>query len=312
MNKINSEIMLKMNKSFELTQMKSYCISNYTSSVKNFLYFNEGNIQSIESLDLPMVKEFLSYMLNNRKLKIGTINNYRSALKYLFEIVLEKKWCDKQIPFLSGYKTLPTVLSKSSVLELVKSTENIMFATLFLTVFASGIRISEALNLRFSDIDSIRMQINIRESKNGSSRKAILAKKNLEELREYYKNWWLKGFGKFEKEDYLFCLTKKNIKVSYTSALKAFGKAANRAGLPPKATIHSIRHGFATYLLEKRTPIETIKELLGHNSLRSTLLYTKLANYSVMGIKSPLDHDDEADAAHEIGTNTKGQKEIED
>lgn len=295
MNKTSSEIMVKMNQSFELTKIKSNCKTNYTSSVKKFLDFSQEKFQTIEEIDLEMVKEFLLHQLNEKKLKIGTVNNYRSALKYLFEIVLEKKWCDKQIPFLSGYKTLPTVLSKPSILALVNACENIMFAVLFLTIFASGLRIDEALNLRMSDIDSTRMQINIRKSKNGSSRKAILSKNNLEELRSYYKNWWFKKFGKFEREDYLFCQTKKNMKVSYTTILKAFRKAAEKSGAPDSATIHSMRHGFATYLLEKGAPIGTIKELLGHGSLRSTLMYTKLANYTVMGVKSPLDYDDEND-----------------
>jgi integrase/recombinase XerD len=295
MNKISADVMIRLKKSYELTQLKSYCKTNYTIYIKNFMKFHEDKLKTIDELTLSMVKEFLVYLINYKKFKIGTVNNYRSGLKYLFEIVLEKKWCDKQIPYLSGYKTLPTVLSKSEVIKLVDASENILFATLFLTLFSSGIRIDEALNLRISDIDVSRMQINIRKSKNGSSRKAMLSKRNLESLRQYFRDWWLKKFGKYEKEDYLFCVVKKNTKMSYTTALKGFVRAAKISGISPNATIHSLRHSFAVYLLEKGAPIGTIKELLGHNSLRSTLLYTKLANYSVMGIKSPLDYDDDND-----------------
>ena len=141
------------------------------------------------------------------------------------------------------------------------------------------------------------MQIHIRKSKNGSARKAILSEKNLIFLRKYFKEWWLKKFGQFEREDYLFCLMKKNARVSYVTALKAFYRAVHKAGVAPTATIHSLRHSFAVYLLEKGTSLGTIKELLGHRSLRSTLIYTRLASYSKMGVKSPLDYEDSTEVS---------------
>jgi site-specific recombinase XerD len=242
MNKLSIDIMSKLKRSFELTNLKKYCITNYKCAIKKFLQFSEGRFDSIESLSLSNVKEFLAYMQNVCKLKIGTVNNYRSALKYLFEVVLEKKWCDKQIPFLSGYKTLPTVLSKNAVISVAKSSENILFETLFLTVYASGLRIDEALNLRISDIDTSRMQINIRKSKNGSSRKAILSQKNLVILRTYFQKWWMKKFGKYQPEDYLFCMTKKNVRLSYSTALKAFSRAVKVSGVTPGATLHSLSY----------------------------------------------------------------------
>jgi integrase/recombinase XerD len=285
-----NEVLEKVSEAFKLTYLKSYAQGNYLTSIRKFLMHYEETIKSEDEINLEKVKEYLIYLRHEKKLKIGTVNNYRSALKYLLTIVLKKDWCNKQIPCERGYKTYPNVLSHAQTMKLIEHTDAIAFKNIFLLMYSSGMRVSEVLNLRIADIDPNRMQIKIRQSKNGASRRAILSPKALTSLREYFKKHWLKINGTYDPEDFLFFSVRKNTRISSNIIGRELKKSLVKSCIQSKVTCHSLRHGFAVALMENGVPFNTIAELMGHRSLRSTRMYTKLADYSKMGIKTPLEY----------------------
>jgi site-specific recombinase XerD len=209
----------------------------------------------------------------------------------LFEAVLDKGWNDRKIAYLRGYKPLPSVLEKSQIFDLINSIEKPVYKAIFTTIYSSGLRIQEAINLRISDIDSKRMQIHIRESKNGSARNAILSEKNLELLRIYIKTHPLSKSGKWNSEDYVFCISSREKPICSKTLRKVLNQAVEKLKINQKITVHTLRHSFASHLLEEGVNIFAIKELLGHRSISSTSVYLHVVDARKIGGKSPFDTD---------------------
>jgi site-specific recombinase XerD len=269
-----------------ISNLKKETVRRYKYLIKTFLNFSGTDI---EKINLDIVREFLNYLKDTKNLSIGTINDYRTGIKYLFEVVLDKGWNDRKIPYIRGYKTLPAILEKSETIELIGCIGNIIFRAILMTIYSSGLRIQEAINLKISDIDPKRMQIYIRESKSGSGRYAILSEKNLEYLREYLKRHPLSKNGKWKPEDYLFCTSTRKKPVCKRAVREALKYVLEQRFITKKITVHSLRHGFAVHSLEDGMDVFHVKELLGHNSIVSTCQYLKLVDARRFGGKSPLD-----------------------
>jgi site-specific recombinase XerD len=270
----------------EISGLSNVTQKRYINIITNFLKFVEsnGNEMNIEG-----VKNYIKYLKNVKNRCSGTINDHRSAIKYLYEVILDLGWNDRKLPRLKDYKPIPVVLSKNEVIRILNGTNNLLLKAIFTTMYSSGLRISEVIDIRTGDIDSENMQIYIRRPKSGKARYAILSEKNLELLRKYFKKYWKKRYGKWEKEDYLFCSYKKDNPVTSKTIRKELKKAAKEAGIKKELTPHTFRHSFAVHLLEAGTNLLLIKELLGHKSIVSTCIYLQLVNIKVMGGKSPLD-----------------------
>jgi integrase/recombinase XerD len=266
--------------------LKDITKRRYTYHIFNYLK-HAGS--KIENITLESARDFLIYLTDEKKLSKGTVNDYRSAIKYLFEVVLDIGWNDRKIAYLKGYKPLPVVLEKKEQIAVLEQVENILYRTMLTTIYSSGLRIQEAINLRISDINSKRMQIYIRESKNGHARYAILSEKNLELLRTYLELHPLKKQGKWQGEDYLFCSKSREKPVCIKTLRGELKKAVSKLGITKKITVHSLRHGFATHSLEEGTDIYTIKKLLGHRSISSTCVYLHILDERYFGGKSPFD-----------------------
>lgn len=269
-----------------LSGLKKTTIKRYTSMIMKF-----ANTVGKDPLELSLddAKDFLNNLKNNEELSIGTVNDYRSAIKYLFEAVLDKGWNDRKIAYIKGYKPLPTVLEKSQVIEIINSIDDLVYKTILTTIYSSGLRIQEAINLRISDIDSKRMQIYVRESKSGSARNAILSEKNLTLLRKYLKSHPLNKLGRWKPEEYIFCTSSRDKSVCSKTIRNALNEAVKKLNISKKITVHTLRHSFATHLLEEGVSIFAIKELLGHRSILSTTVYLHVVDTRILGGKSPLD-----------------------
>lgn len=284
---------MEINKVKEL--LESYLnISNLKEkTVRRYMYliniFFRYAGEDYEKMNLDTAREFLNHLKDEKKLGIGTVNDYRSAIKYLYEVVLDKNWNDRKIPYIRGYKTLPTILEKQETLELLEKVDNIIYKAMLTTIYSSGLRISEAINLRISDIDPKRMQIYIRESKSGIARYAILAEKNLEILREYLRTHSLRKQGKWKPDDYLFCSFSRSKSICMRSLRNALKEAVEKKQIDRKVTVHTFRHEFAVHSLEEGADIFKIKKLLGHKSIMSTCYYLNLIDIRKFGGKSPFD-----------------------
>lgn len=281
------DIIEKVKRDLEMSGLKQETCEGHIGKIKVFLKTKKI---PVEYITLDDVREFLRHLRYEKNYSIGTVNNYRSAIKYFYEVTLDKTWSDKKIPRLRGYKPLPSVLSKSEVVKFIEAMPNKMYRIILYTMYSSGLRVGEAVALRVKDLDSQRMQIYVEKSKNGSARYAILSHKNLKLLRDYVREWKKRYRYSFSPENYLFPsphlkgehISKKTIKnrVSELTLKINFGK---------NITSHSLRHAFGSHLFESGVDIFCIKELMGHRSIQSTNVYVHLASLSSMNIKSPFD-----------------------
>lgn len=188
------------------------------------------------------------------------------------------------IPFQKKKKSLPIVLAPEELKALLEEVTNIKHRALLETVYSAGLRVNEACCLRVEDIDSKRMAIRIREGKGGKDRYVMLSPKVLDTLRQYWRE------SKKKPVTILFPGRRGTDKpISDRTIQKIVTNAAAKAGIKKKVTTHTLRHSFATYLLENGTNIRVIQQLLGHKSLNSTMLYTHVAKNGVVGTRSPLD-----------------------
>jgi site-specific recombinase XerD len=172
------------------------------------------------------------------------------------------------------------VLSEEEVSRLFAATNNLKHKALLMLIYSAGLRISEALQMKISDIDSNRMQITIRQGKGKKDRTGLLSEQMLTILRSYYQL--------YEPRQYLFEGSSGG-KYSTRSAQQVLRQACQRAGIHKKVTLHTLRHSFATHLLEAGTDLRYIQVLLGHSSSKTTEIYTHVSTKALKDIKSPLD-----------------------
>ncbi len=250
----------------------------YISHVKAYSkYFG----QSPDKLGVNEIKEYLHYLIMERKLSKSYINTTYSALKFFYTVTLGREWEMKQIPRVKKDKKLPTVMSKAEVQRLFDATTNLKHKAILMTVYGAGLRVSEVANLKPGDIDSENMQIHIRLGKGNKDRYTILAKVNLTILREYWKLYrpgiWL--FPSVNPVDHL----------SIRTVERVFQQSKQKAGIKKDVSIHTLRHSFATHMLESGVAINYIQLLLGHTSPKTTCIYIHLARKDALNLKSPLD-----------------------
>jgi site-specific recombinase XerD len=187
----------------------------------------------------------------------------------------------RRIPYQKRSRQMPVVLSRQEVAALLASVENLKHRALLSTTYATGLRLSEVLHLRVSDIDSQRMTVRVEQGKGRKDRYVMLADRLLGELREYVKQ--------YRPKHWLFPGQRLGTPLSSSSAQIVFRRAVERIGLTKPVTFHSMRHAFATHLLESGADIRRVQVLLGHRSVVSTQVYTHVATDYLKTTKSPFD-----------------------
>lgn len=269
----------KMKMELELKGYSDKTQSAYINHVKNYASFFG---KSPDKLSTDEIKKYLHYLISEKKVSKSYVNSVYSALKFFYETTLKRQWDMREIPRVKKPKKLPVILSKDEVKSIFSATNNVKYKTIFMTIYSAGLRVSEAANLKVEDIDSKNMQIRVRQGKGNKDRYTILSKKNLNALRLYYK---YNGIN----DEWLFPGYPKSKPISTRSIQKVFKKTINKAGIKKKATVHTLRHCFATHLLEQGTGIYQIQRLLGHTNAKTTSVYIHLTRHDVLNIKSPLD-----------------------
>lgn len=224
-----------------------------------------------------------AYLLYVSKCKSeGSMRNACAALRFLYGQTLEKDWKILRNPFPKCPKKLPVVLSIEEVATLFEAVRDRKYRAILLTAYAGGLRASEVVNLKVGDIDSQRMQIRIRQGKGRKDRYVMLSPTLLTALREY----WAKERPGF---DWLFPGQKPGRHVTQEAALHACQRAAAASPIAKHITLHTLRHSFATHLLEAGADIRLVQVLLGHRSLQSTALYTHVSQKTINATASPLE-----------------------
>lgn len=262
-------------------QLRGYSprtIQAYSANLKKFLAFTGKSVENLTPMD---VRAFL-LDLKSRKLSTSYLNGSYSVCQLFFKVVLKKPFSLVDVPRVKNHKTLPVILSKSEVIAIIEATENMKHKAILMTAYSAGLRVSEAVHLKVSDIDSCNMQIFVRSGKGDKDRYTILSERTLLYLREYFKV--------YRPTDWLFYSGHdKSINLSSRTAQKVFSEASLKAGISKKVTIHTLRHCFATHLLLAGTNLFTIKTLLGHKSIETTMIYLHLAPGQLLCVQSPFD-----------------------
>ncbi|MEO8236395.1 MAG: site-specific integrase [Flavobacterium sp.] len=253
-------------------------IGSYSEALKSFLvFYREKPIAEINKEDVIIYNN--DYLLKN-KLSASYQNQIVNAIKLFFTIIQDSKIDIKEIHRPKNAKTLPNVLSKEETLKLIDFTTNLKHKTLLALIYSSGLRISEALNMKLIDIDSQRMLIHVKNAKGKKDRYTLLSTKVLALLREYYTIYKPKTFI-FEGQN--------SPQYSSRSAQQVLQQSALKAGIEKHISLHTLRHSFATHLLENGTDLRYIQDLLGHSSPKTTMIYTHVSSVSLKKIINPFD-----------------------
>ena len=273
------EALAALEMEFELRGFKKSTKGDYLNSVRKFVtaMHKENDVQA---LTLPDAKNFI---LNQHKvcgISEATCNCYMKGIRCLFVFVLGRPADAKLFPHFRREKRLPDVLPKTEIETLIGSFDNPMYRMIAIVMYSSGLRISEAVNLRVSDIRRDKMLIFVRQGKGSKDRFAVLSERCLRELESYWRS--------FRPKDYFFPSPQSGKPhITPHAVQNAVRRAAAKAGLAQRVTPHTLRHCFATHLYEANADIFQTMQALGHASLKSTQVYVHLAG--LPGVKSPYD-----------------------
>lgn len=268
---------------------------NYIHHVADFArYFN----LSPELLDIEAVRQYQLHLLNERKLSPESVNQYISAVKFLYLETLETPWTDEYFPRVKRPYQLPVVLSQEELMRFFDHIPSLKYRAALMTCYGAGLRVSEAVALKVSDIDSQRMLIRVEHGKGGKDRYAMLSPRLLDVLRRYWRA--------ARPTEYLFPSWRTHRHLCPSSLQLACREAAARAGLRKRVTVHTLRHSFATHLLENGTDIRIIQVLLGHSCIDTTTRYAAVGPQVVAATVSPLDN---LDRNVKLGRNAPAPKQ---
>ena len=253
---------------------------NYTRNIRNFFAFCR---KPIEELDENDIRNFLHYLIDEKKYAPTTVNQSSAAIRFFFAVSLNRPMNYMQIPLMKVPKTLPDVLTREEVSSLIRACTNTKHQALLLLAYGSGLRSGEIETLRVKDIDSKEMRIFVKGGKNKRDRYTLLSQTTLEALRTYWKD-----YRPNSPEGWLFPGFRNIGHLTRAAIALAFDTCVKRTGITKEVSPHSLRHAFATHLLEDGVELIKIKELLGHHRISSTMVYLHLSN-TTKGIVSPAD-----------------------
>ena len=265
----------------ETLQLKAYSpntINTYRNEFAQLLYILKD--KKVDELDADRLRGYFLYCINTLKLSENTLHSRINAVKFYFEQVLRREKFFFDIPRPKKPSILPKVINAQDIKKLFEVTTNLKHNTMLKLCYGMGLRVSEIVNLKITDIDSKNMQVLIEKSKGKKDRYANLPLSILEQLRVYFKE--------YTPKKYLF-EGQYGDQYSIRSAQQVFKDALQKAKINKDVGIHSLRHSFATHLLEAGTDVTFIQQLLGHNDLKTTLRYTHVSKKNLKNIKSPLD-----------------------
>ena len=229
------------------------------------------------------IRQYQVYLLQERKLQAGTVGLHIAALRFFFVKTLRRPYLQLDLPYPKRPKRLPSILSQDEVARLIDSANNLLDYAMLMTLYATGVRRAELSRLKVEDIDSQRMIVHIRQGKGNRDRDVPLTPALLKTLREYWQ--WMKP------KTYLFPGMVNNWRADKPLTPKcvwsAVQDAAKRAGITKRVSPHTLRHSWATHLLENGTDLRTIQMLMGHADLRATSVYLHLSRRHLQAVVNP-------------------------
>jgi site-specific recombinase XerD len=273
------EILQKVKYETQIRGLSKNTQERYYTTAKHFQdYYGKPATE----LDITDIKNYLYYLLTEKGLAPSSINAYNSGLRFLYNVTLNNPVNGSQIPCHHKRRRFPEILSRNEVADLFAACDNLRDKCILMTAYGAGLRVSEVSSLKVGDIDSKNMQIFVRNAKGGKDRFAILSKANLGILREYYR--------KYRPKEWLFySRNRTGTHITSRATQNIFNKYKDISGITKKVSTHTLRHSFATHLLEDGVSIYHIKQLLGHSDISTTCFYLHIVNISDLKVASPLD-----------------------
>jgi integrase/recombinase XerD len=268
----------RMIEEMKLRNLSPRTIEVYVSRVANFArYFG----RTPEVLGRDEVRSYLLHLVQEKKVSWSVYNQSVAALRFLYEVTLDREGVLVRIACPKQPKRLPVVLSLEEVTRFFAAIIGVKHRAILMTAYAAGLRISEVVALRVDDIDSKRMVLRVRQGKGRRDRNVMLSPRLLTLLREYWKI--------ARPTDRLFPGQVEGQPLTVGSVHRICVQAARAAGLDKHVTVHTLRHSFATHLLEAGTNIRTVQVLLGHRNIKTTAVYTHVSPIALETTRSPLD-----------------------
>ncbi len=275
---VNQQAYLNLNKQLALKQYSSNTKRMYLSEFFHLLSLLDD--YRVEDLSPKRLKDYFLYCIKVEKMGERKMNGKINAIKFYFEQVLNRPKMFFDIPRPKKPSTLPKMLSKSEVKKLFRVTTNLKHKIALQLTYGMGLRVSEVVRLRLVDIDSKRMVVHVSGAKGKKDRYVPLPESILPSLREYYLT--------YKPKEYLL-EGQYGVAYAKSSLQQVFKMAMRKARIKKEIGIHGLRHSYATHLLESGADMRFIQELLGHHSIKTTQVYTKVTLRSKSKIKSPLD-----------------------
>ena len=254
-------------------------IKTYVSYMRSFM--EEFKNRNPGSVTTPEINEYILKLIRTKGISSSQQNQRINAIKFYYEKVLGRKRMYYNVNRPKKEKRMPRILTVEEVELLLKHCNNLKHKCILMALYSGGLRRSELINLKISDIDSPRMLIRITNSKGNKDRNTLLSEKLLKLLRDYYR---------YHKPKYWLFEGQGGGQYSATSIANILRKALKKAQIDKNATPHTLRHSFATHLLEQGINLRYIQELLGHSSIKTTEIYTHVSSKQLSKIKNPLDN----------------------
>ena len=282
--KLSDHNLAALEKFTQQLKLKAYSPSTIKTYRNEFLQLLQLlRKKNVDDLTVDDLRRYMVYCIEKQGIKENTAHSRINAIKFYFEQVLKKERFFWEIPRPKKTNELPKMFNQDEVASIINKTTNKKHKTMLMLAYSAGLRVSEVVSLRTSDIDSKRMTIMIRQAKGKKDRLASLSPVLLVMLREYAKAY------QPDKKGFLFEGNNKGGCYSTRSLQEVLQAAKKKAGVLKQGSIHSLRHSFATHLVDRGTDISMIQKLLGHNSIKTTLRYLHTSNKDLLKIISPLD-----------------------
>lgn len=273
MGTLNDQMKMDM----ELKNLSLRTIESYLGWMRSFtIHFGK----SPDLMGDDQIRDYLYYLLKEKKSSQSSINQAYSALKFFYETTLQRTWNTSKIPRSKQGKRLPVVLSRQEVESIFSATKNLKHRAILMSIYSGGLRVSEAAHLKVTDIDSKRMMIRVR-GKGDNDRYTLLGMRTVEILRVYWKV--------YRPDQWLFPGRILAEPISVSSIQKTFKNSIHKAAIKKSATVHTLRHSFATHLLEAGTDLYYIQRFLGHSAASTTSIYLHITGKALGKVKSPID-----------------------
>jgi len=234
-----------------------------------------------DQLSVEEVQAYLAHMVTTRKLSWSTRNIAASAFRFLYHVTLSRDAAEFEVPSAKQSQRLPEILSRDEVAQIIDSPPNPKHRLLLATIYAAGLRVSEAVRLEVRNVDRGRMTLRVEQGKGRKDRVVPLSRRLLEQLETYWQA--------HPPRMWLFPNRQGTRGIDVTVAQRVFAHAKLRTGISKRGGVHSLRHAFATHLIESGADVPTVQRLLGHRSVSTTMRYFHLSQARLATIRSPLD-----------------------